>query len=339
METSHDKWNYGIQHARGIAVLCVVAFHFFELSSFWGRFGVNLFFFISGYLMIQILTKPSPVGINLKNFLKKRFVRLYPALFFTVLLIWILSFLDLVPGVAYQYLITGLGYLFFVGNFSGVLIPGSGTSAVAFGHMWTLALEWQMYILLALFMKVVYGRRFYRAISSTFFCLASALSLFAIFLLDINAPSIILNSLMCSICFLLGAVTFLVNQSARVQFFVGKVFLFIVFVICSCVPSRGNTQQLLESLQVISVSMLVFLVCKDLRISDLNPMDFLGRISYSYYLLHYPVYFLMKHYFPTPNLLIKLVSVSLATCLAYLCWLKVESHFWKPSRQISNSSG
>ncbi len=334
METSHNKWNYGIQHARGLAVSCVVAFHFFELSSFWGRFGVNLFFCISGYLMIQILTKPSQGGINLKNFLKKRFVRLYPALLFTVLLIWILCFLDLIPGDAFQYFITGLGYLFFVGNFSGVFIPGSGTSAVAFGHMWTLALEWQIYVLLALFMKVVYVCRFYRAISYTFFYLASALSLLAIFLVDVNAPSIILNSLMCSICFLLGAVTFLVNQSARIQFFVGKVFLLVVFVICSCVASKGNTQQLLESLQVISVSILVFLVCKDLRVRDLSPMRFLGSISYSYYLLHYPVYFIMKHYFPTPNLLIKIASVSLATCLAYLCWLKVESRFWKPSRQI-----
>jgi peptidoglycan/LPS O-acetylase OafA/YrhL len=330
-----DKWNYGIQHARGIAVLCVVAFHFFELSSFWGRFGVNLFFCISGYLMIQILTKPSPGGINLKNFLKKRFVRLYPALFFTVLLIWILCLLDLVPGDATQYLVTGLGYLFFVGNFSGVLIPGSGTSAVALGHMWTLALEWQMYILLALFMKVIYGSRIYRAISITFFSLACTFSLLTIFFVDVNAPSIILNSLMCSICFLLGTITFLVNKSTKTQFFIGKILLFIIFVICSGYAAKGNAQQLLESLQVISFSTLVFLVCKDLRKRHISPLDFFGRISYSYYLLHYPVYFLMHHYFQTPNLLIKIASVFLATCLAYFSWLKVESHFWMPSRQIS----
>lgn len=250
------------------------------------------------------------------------------------MLIWILCFLNLVPGDASQYLITGLGYLFFVGNFSGVLIPGSGTSAVVLGHMWTLALEWQMYILLALFMKVVYGSRYYRAVSITIFCLASALSLLAIFLVDVNAPSIIWNSLMCSICFLLGAITFLLNQRTRIQFFIGKVFFLIVFVICTCFSSKGNTQQLFESLQVISVSMLVFLVCKDLQVSDISPMGFLGSISYSYYLLHYPVYFLMKHYFPTPNMLIRLISVCLATSLAYFCWLKVESHFWKPSRQI-----
>lgn len=285
--------------------------------------------------MMQILTKPSLGRINLRKFLKKRFVRLYPALFFTVLQIWLLNFLDLLPGDAFEYLITGLGYLFFVGNFSGVFIPGSGTNAVAFGHMWTLALEWQMYVLLALFLKVFYGSRFYRAICYTFFCLGSTLSLLAIFVVDVNAPSIILNSLMCSICFLLGAVTFLVNQSAEIQLFIGKVFLFIVFMICSCVASKGNTQQLLASLQVISVSILVFLICKDLRVRDLSPMGFLGSISYSYYLLHYPVYFIMKHYFPTPNLLVKIASVFLATCLAYLCWLKVESRFWKPSQQTS----
>ena len=70
-----------------------------------------------------------------------------------------------------------------------------------------------------------------------------------------------------------------------------------------------------------------------------RPMDFLGRISYSYYLLHYPVYFLMNQYFPTPNLLIKLVSIFIATFLAYLSWWKIESHFWRPSLRDAGGDG
>ena len=144
---------------------------------------------------------------------------------------------------------------------------------------------------------------------------------------------------MCTSCFLFGAISFLMNQSTRIHSIIGKVFPLLIFSMSCFVDSIGNAEQLRESLQVMSISLFVFLICKDSNVLVFRPMDFLGRISYSYYLLHYPVYFLMNQYFPTPNLLIKLVSIFIATFLAYLSWWKIESHFWRPSLRDAGGDG
>ena len=335
MKSPLVNWNHGIQGARGIAVLFVVLFHFFDLNSFWGSFGVNIFFCISGYLMIQILTKSLQTDVSIKSFLKKRFVRLYPALFFTTIFIWAFSLLDAIPGDFFQYLLTGLGYLLFIGNFAGLLIPGSGTTAVALGHMWTLALEWQLYLLLAIFVKLVYKNRNYENIIFLIFGLSCFSILVLIFLVDVNTPSIIVNSLVCSMCFLLGATVYLLNESTRIVFLVWKLIAIIIFIFSNLQLSEdlnSNSRQFFSSLQVVSISLLVFLVCKDLKSHTFGPMDFLVRISYSWYLLHYPIYFLMNQFISIPNTFSKFAFVFLSAVIAYFSWLKIESRFWKPNK-------
>jgi peptidoglycan/LPS O-acetylase OafA/YrhL len=127
-----------------------------------------------------------------------------------MIFIWTISILDVIPGDFYQYLLTGLGYLVFVGNFAGLFIPGTGTSAVALGHMWTLALEWQLYVLLALLVKLFYKYRNFRKVIFLVLGVSSFSILLSIFLVNVHAPTIIVNSLVCSLCFLLGAMVFLV---------------------------------------------------------------------------------------------------------------------------------
>jgi peptidoglycan/LPS O-acetylase OafA/YrhL len=335
MKSPSAGWNFGIQRARGVAVLFVVLFHFFDLSTFWGSFGVNLFFCISGYLMIQILTRSAQTDISIKKFLKKRLVRLYPALFSTIMFIWTISFLDIIPGDSFQYLLTGFGYLVFVGNFAGLFIPGTGTSAVALGHMWTLALEWQLYVLLAIVVKLFYKNRNFRKVVFLVFGVSSFSILFSIFLVDVRAPTIILNSLVCSLCFLLGAIVFFVENYTTNKAFVLKLSAFIICLFSNLQLSENlnqNSRQFFTSLQVASFSFLVFLICKDLKSQSFSPLDFVGRISYSWYLLHYPMYFLMNDLFLVPNIATKLAFMFLSGVLAYFSWLKIESHFWKPSR-------
>jgi peptidoglycan/LPS O-acetylase OafA/YrhL len=335
MNSPSVGWNFGIQSARGIAVLFVVLFHFFDLSTFWGSFGVNLFFCISGYLMIQILTRSAQTDISIKKFLKKRFVRLYPALFSTMIFIWIISILDVIPGDFYQYLLTGLGYLVFVGNFAGLFIPGTGTSAVALGHMWTLALEWQLYVLLALLVKLFYKNRNFRKVIFLVLGVSSFSILLSIFLVSVRAPTIIVNSLVCSLCFLLGAMVFLVEAYITNNTLIWK---FSAFTICLFPTLQltenltQNSRQFFASLQVVSFSFFVFLICKDLKSQSFRPLDIAGRISYSWYLFHYPVYFLMNDLFLIPNTPTKLGFMCLSGVIAYFSWLKIESHFWKPSR-------
>ena len=71
---------------RAIAVLSVMAFHF-ELPSFSGGYvGVDIFFVISGYLITRNIFSDWQAGVfTFSRFYIRRVRRLFPALFFTLL--------------------------------------------------------------------------------------------------------------------------------------------------------------------------------------------------------------------------------------------------------------
>jgi peptidoglycan/LPS O-acetylase OafA/YrhL len=63
---------------RGLAILCVLIEHFFEVpGAFVGRFGVDLFFVLSGFLMSRILFEQ---GMPIAKFYRRRISRIMPAL-------------------------------------------------------------------------------------------------------------------------------------------------------------------------------------------------------------------------------------------------------------------
>jgi peptidoglycan/LPS O-acetylase OafA/YrhL len=80
--TNTDKYIPYIDGCRGIAIAIVVLSHAGLGNFIPGKFGVTLFFFISGYLITKLLllelAKKGEIG--LKNFYIRRFFRLYPAL-------------------------------------------------------------------------------------------------------------------------------------------------------------------------------------------------------------------------------------------------------------------
>ena len=78
-----------IQHLRGIAALLVVFVHFpTPLARFCGSIGVDIFFFISGFIIFISIDKSGYFNKPL-TFLKKRFLRIIP-LYFLVTILFIL---------------------------------------------------------------------------------------------------------------------------------------------------------------------------------------------------------------------------------------------------------
>ena len=86
-----------IQIARGLAALVVFLFHFHEIETIYsddvltpsffqfGRMGVDLFFVISGFLMIYISGHLAPGLDTARNFLIRRIFRIYPLYWFVTL--------------------------------------------------------------------------------------------------------------------------------------------------------------------------------------------------------------------------------------------------------------
>jgi peptidoglycan/LPS O-acetylase OafA/YrhL len=121
---------------RGLAILLVVIGHLCGLPS--GGLGVIVFFCLSGYLITSLLIaeRNRTGSINLKIFYIRRFLRLYPAL-----LVYLLVLLALRPfGFAAEVpMISWISSLVYLRN-----IVGHGDVT---GHLWTLSMEEQFYLL------------------------------------------------------------------------------------------------------------------------------------------------------------------------------------------------
>jgi len=165
--TEKNKSIDGIQYLRGIAALMVVVFHarsYFVEPQEWARIGsrgVDIFFVISGFIMVYATRNLSSEVSAIKSsiiFLSKRIIRVVPlywvALLFTAypyLIIWVNSVnspLDLFSNISYEVISIAKDFAFIPhpsideyekGEFYPVLIQG-----------WTLNFEMAFYLLFSI---------------------------------------------------------------------------------------------------------------------------------------------------------------------------------------------
>lgn len=128
---------------RGCAILTVIVGHFFPLSMLnMGRFGVELFFILSGRLMAEILFERR---VAIRSFLFRRISRIYPVLIVYVaastLAVILLGRGDQLPQALAAATLT-FNYFQIYGE------PVSGPGYLL-AHIWSLCVEEHMYILLA----------------------------------------------------------------------------------------------------------------------------------------------------------------------------------------------
>ncbi len=146
---ANQHYRPDIDGLRAIAILLVVAFHYF---SFHGGFvGVDIFFVISGYLITGIMLRETDRGdFRLSDFYARRIRRIFPALFVVLLCVaaggWYVLFMDEYRPIGMQ-IAAGATY---VSNIlfwqqSGYFDSASTTKPLL--HLWSLAIEEQFYLL------------------------------------------------------------------------------------------------------------------------------------------------------------------------------------------------
>jgi peptidoglycan/LPS O-acetylase OafA/YrhL len=150
---------------RAVAALAVCLFHFGNnnllgipvLSSFLqhGHLGVIVFFVISGYIIPYALFRSGYGIAYIKGFLVSRFIRLYPAYFFagiSAVLLWYIS--TLVPGFRGEQ-----PSFTFSQIFSNLFLLCDFTDTSWFIPVfWTLAIEAQYYLLIAVSFPLLLSR-------------------------------------------------------------------------------------------------------------------------------------------------------------------------------------
>lgn len=153
-ETAFRAFRTDINGLRAVAVAAVVCYHF-GVPPFTGGFvGVDVFFVISGFLMASIARKEIAGGrFSIGGFLLKRLRRIFPALAVVTLACMIWAGWSYLPG-DYQHLVrVATTALTFRSNFSfagdvGYFQPDAQKSL--FLHTWSLSVEAQFYLAFAI---------------------------------------------------------------------------------------------------------------------------------------------------------------------------------------------
>lgn len=152
---SSKYYRRDIDGLRAIAILLVVIFHSGSLLFPSGFIGVDIFFVISGYLITNIITSQQHENtFKLSEFYRRRLWRIQPVLIFMWVVTCVLISLTYLP-------IDYINY-FHSQKYSSLLLANQyfGKSSAEYAspdtivmpllHTWSLAIEWQWYLILPL---------------------------------------------------------------------------------------------------------------------------------------------------------------------------------------------
>ena len=148
---------------RAVAIAALIFYNaqisFSGFNLFPGGFiGVDLFFFISGYLITNtILNEIKTKGtFSFKNFYEKRIINILPILLFVIFTSFIFAWIYYLPTNFVQFLKSIITSISFSSNFyfhySGNAFGEPNTFFKPFNHTWALSILVQFYILFPIFL-------------------------------------------------------------------------------------------------------------------------------------------------------------------------------------------
>lgn len=141
-----------IDGMRGLAILAVIIFHFFPVYAPSGFIGVDIFFVISGYLIVGNAIEEVNLGrFSVINFLCRRVKRIFPVLMVvlaaSIIGGWFILFPDqykfMGESVFYASIFMSNIHLYFSGDYFGV-----DAKFNALLNTWSLGVEEQFYLAL-----------------------------------------------------------------------------------------------------------------------------------------------------------------------------------------------
>lgn len=323
-----------IQGLRAIAVLLVVLFHG-GLPLSGGFAGVDVFFAISGFVITQLLVYELQCHnrISLKGFYSRRVRRLLPALATVTIATAFGSFLIQPPlGLQQVAARTGLATTLFGANIATYLESGyfSASSALnPYLHMWSLGVEEQFYLAFPALLWALWtvARRVGIKPERTLAIGIAVMSLVSIAacifltykgrvaeqlaffgsptrawefgfgsLTALGALNVLARSKLTSnISAITGALLTLGSSIFidRYMHFPGYVAIFPVFGTCLLLAAGMRAHSFSSVSHVLSA----------------RPLQFLGNLSYGWYLWHWPAVVLTSQLFPSQPVLLVFASV------------------------------
>lgn len=301
-----------IDGVRAFAIAGVVLYH---LDTNWapgGFLGVDVFFVLSGYLMVSILMSQQDAGrAFIANFLVRRVRRLLPAFFFVIGVVLCLSWTLLEPvrldGVARSSLASAmqLANMHFLRTETDYF--GYGAQSDPLLHLWSLGIEVQFYILLPFLVVVIMKWWGSQALPRVFFSLLLASLVTAEYLgrygqgsLDHHAFYLLPARLFE---FMIGALVALKSDSWELPPAVSETIagagLVLVLASFSGISSGMVLPGMASLIPCVGTAMVLAATRGNgfvARALSWKPLVVIGLLSYSVYLWHWPLLVFIRHF-------------------------------------------
>ncbi len=325
----------------GLRTLAVVPVILYHAGASWmpgGFVGVDIFFVISGYLISTIIFREVSAGeFSFLRFYERRLRRIIPALLVVLVATIVLFQIIALPNQAQQTAESGVAALFSVSNFYFWRTTGYFSTSAEYMpllHTWSLAVEEQFYLLFPVIVLVLVKLRLPMKWVFAFGTIAA----FAVaYWLSLNKPS----------------VAYYLLPARAWELSVGAVLA------VGLIPTiKGKTLQ--QTVPVIGVGLIIFslfYINSDMafpgwvalmpclgtamvihagggswiarNLLSARPTVFIGLLSYSLYLWHWPVLTALR--VNTSNLDLSLsltiAGIAITFLLAWASWRFVETPF------------
>ena len=298
-----------IDGLRAIAVLAVVIFHLGVPGFEGGYIGVDVFFVISGFLITSILkSKYEAHNFSLSDFYFRRMRRLIPPLIATVMATFVAAALIMTPHDMIRFSRSTVASIFSVSNILFYLEAGYWDTASKLKpllHTWSLGVEEQFYLFWPLLIVGLLKAKRLIAFSTSLLLISAIGTLLfigyasndqsaAFYLLPFRVFQFAIGALIIP---LLGS-KLILKLSAVSSFRFCILWLGLGLVALSIFAFDGSTLFLGSAVLIPTVGAATVLLAAGLpgpklttvRLVLENPLSlWLGRASYSLYLVHWPL--------------------------------------------------
>lgn len=337
------KYRSDIDGLRAIAVLFVVIFHSYDNLIPSGFIGVDIFFVISGFLISSIIKQQLiDKNFSFPDFYRRRLWRLQPALLLVMLFVLVITSIFYLPDDYIDVMNSEKYTSLFLSNqyFSRVTTSYAAQDSVYLPllHTWSLAIEWQWYLLMppALFLLHTLCRRYHFSIVRVVSLLTILTVILSLFLSD-NYPDksyYLFSSRIFE--FMIGVTIAYMPEKTNNKKSVCNILSIAAFVVLILIASCDAVLPGYPNFYTVAVCACAAVIiytgqCKTIisRILSINIVVFIGAISYSLYLWHWPVFAAARYtgYFDTDTE--KLAAMFITLIFSYLSYACIEKRFRK----------
>lgn len=341
------QWLIGVNSLRFFAIFLVVVYHLFRSFLPGGFIAVDIFFAISGFLIIgKLIRESAHTKINYGRFIWERLLRTFPALLVCVLGA-LAAALFVHPDILAGMRQNTIAALTFTTNVVQLLTGGNYENTIApnlFQHTWFLALEMQFYLLSPLLVMAILAasknhRKGVKHLCVTFFILAIIsnilLAIYGSMMGQADRAYFAIDSHMGSFCLgaAFAAFNYLIPRTPRTPKFVptiGVALCLTIITVLSFKLSYTDPMTYYFGLPFTGFVTIILLFCiiklqPNIRtrrkpITLIRMFEWLGGLSFGVYLFHYPLYLLLPNILPanTPVWIYTIINVPVSLILSYI---------------------